>query len=139
MTLVVDASVIVAALTSFGNESHKLWASSLMNRDNLVSAQIAPAETLHAIRRLERRGEASPREAADAIDRLARMSDSEIQLFPAAPFLGRMWELRHNVRGYDAWYVALAESLNCPLAALDARITRASGPTCAFIVPPGNI
>ena len=110
-----------------------------MRRDDLVSTELVPVETLHAIRRLERRGEASPREAANAIAELARMSESEIQLFPAAPFLGRMWELRHNVRGYDVWYVALAESLGCPLATIDGRLARASGPTCAFIVPPDNI
>jgi len=32
---------------------------------------------------------------------------------------------------------ALAESLKAPLATLDARLTRAPGPRCSFIGPPG--
>ena len=44
--------------------------------------------------------------------------------------------LRENVTSYDAWYVALAEALDCPLVTLDRRLSRASGPTCEFITPP---
>ena len=32
----------------------------------------------------------------------------------------------------DAWYVALAESLDAPLATLDDRLSRAPGCQCAF-------
>ena len=34
------------------------------------------------------------------------------------PFAGRVWELRANLTSYDAWYVALAEALEAPLATL---------------------
>jgi predicted nucleic acid-binding protein len=47
----------------------------------------------------------------------------------------RVWELRKNVSAYDAWYVALAELLRAPLATLDLRLTRESGPTCSFVTP----
>ena len=47
----------------------------------------------------------------------------------------RIWGLRSNLTSYDAWYVALAEGLDCPLATLDRTLTRAPGPKCAFIVP----
>jgi predicted nucleic acid-binding protein len=36
---------------------------------------------------------------------------------------------------YDACYVALAEALQAPLATLDARLTRAQGLGCAFLLP----
>ena len=42
-----------------------------------------------------------------------------------------------NGSTYDAWYVALAEALDLPLATLDARMSRAPGPECEFLVPPG--
>ena len=29
-------------------------------------------------------------------------------LLPFAPFEERIWELRHNLTAYDAWYVAVA-------------------------------
>lgn len=43
------------------------------------------------------------------------------------PLLSCVWALRDNLIAYDAAYVALAESLEAPLVALDARIAGASG------------
>jgi predicted nucleic acid-binding protein len=59
-----------------------------------------------------------------------------VELFPYAPFAARIWELRENVTAYDAWYVALSESLDASLATLDARLSRAPGPRCRFERPP---
>ena len=49
----------------------------------------------------------------------------------------RVWELRSTVTAYDAWYVALAETLDATLATLDEKLSRATGPRCAFVVPQG--
>jgi predicted nucleic acid-binding protein len=46
----------------------------------------------------------------------------------------RVWQLRNNMTAYDAWYIAIAESLNAPLATLDMRLSWASG--CTFLTPP---
>ena len=59
-----------------------------------------------------------------------------LELFPFAPFAERIWALRGNLTGYDAWYVALAEALDCPMVTLDRRLSRANGPTCDIITPP---
>jgi predicted nucleic acid-binding protein len=59
----------------------------------------------------------------------------ELDLFPFGPFAEWVWDLRDNLTSYDAWYVALAEALRCPVATLDKRLTRASGPKCSFITP----
>ncbi len=48
--------------------------------------------------------------------------------FSTNPFLTRVWTLRDTVRTWDAFYVALAEVLHCPLVTLDAQLTRATGP-----------
>lgn len=45
-------------------------------------------------------------------------------------------ELRPNITAYDAWYVALAETLGAKLATLDARLSRAAGTRCEFAIPP---
>lgn len=37
---------------------------------------------------------------------------------------------------YDAWYVALAETLDAPPVTLDRTLRRASRPRGAFRVPP---
>lgn len=52
------------------------------------------------------------------------------------PYAERVWALRHNLTSYDAWYVALAETFDCPLLTLDRKISRASGLTCKVIAPP---
>jgi predicted nucleic acid-binding protein len=39
----------------------------------------------------------------------------------------RVWELRDNVTGYDAAYLALAEVLDCPLVTFDGRLGAAPG------------
>jgi predicted nucleic acid-binding protein len=39
------------------------------------------------------------------------------------------------VTSYDAWYVAVAEALGLPLATLDARLSRAKGVSCKFLIP----
>jgi predicted nucleic acid-binding protein len=56
---------------------------------------------------------------------------------PTFSMLDRVWELRHNLTAYDAAYVALAETLQCPLVTGDARISRASGLRCPVTVLPG--
>jgi predicted nucleic acid-binding protein len=54
---------------------------------------------------------------------------------PFAPFAERVWELRRNITSYDAWYVAVAEAFDLPLATLDRRLSRASEPSCRFLTP----
>jgi predicted nucleic acid-binding protein len=48
--------------------------------------------------------------------------------------LARAWELRDNVRGWDAAYVALAEVLGATLLTLDHRLSQAQGPKCPIEV-----
>ena len=54
--------------------------------------------------------------------------------------LDRVWQLRDSVRGWDAFYVALAEALDATLLTLDERLARAHGPECRIEVVggPGN-
>ena len=59
----------------------------------------------------------------------------DIRLFPYSPFRARAWALRDNLTPYDAWYVAMAEDLEAPLATLDGPMVRSPGPRCAFLTP----
>ena len=131
MTVVVDASVLVSALVDSGREG--VWAESAMGEGSLASPESAMAEVSNILRRLERSRELSRLEANSAQRDLLRL---DLELFPFAPFAGRVWALRRNLTSYDAWYVALAEALDCPLVTLDRRLSRASGPVCEIITPP---
>ncbi len=59
-----------------------------------------------------------------AEDALSAMVSTTIDLVGAAPLLNRMWELRSNVSGYDAAYLAVAETFDCALVTADARLAR---------------
>ena len=130
MTTVIDASVLVAALVDSGPDG--IWAESVIAQGSLVGPELALAEASNILRRLEQAGTITRSEATGAHNDLLRL---DLELFPFAPFAHRVWALRDNLTSYDAWYVALAEALACPLATLDRHMTRASGPTCQFVAP----
>ena len=60
----------------------------------------------------------------------AELLELRIAYFPNAPFVARIWQLRDNVSSCDAWYVAVAESLDAPRATLDERFAAAPGQRC---------
>ncbi len=130
MTTVVDGSVLVAALVDSSREGR--WAEAAVAEGPLASPELALAEASNILRRLERTGQISRFEAESAYVDLLRL---DVELFPFAPFAERIWALRSNLTSYDAWYVALAEALDCPLVTLDRKLSRAPGPTCEVITP----
>jgi len=127
---VVDSSVLVAALIDSG--PHGAWAEKVLAEGSLHAPEIVRAEATNIFRRLERAKLISTPEANAAQDDLMEL---DIDLFPFEPFADRIWELRHNVTSYDAWYVALAEALKLPLATLDEPLSRSNGVTCKFLMP----
>ncbi len=130
MSAVVDASVLVAATVDTGPEG--LWAEEVLADSPLAAPSLVLAEATNILRRLEAAQLLSRLEATAAQEDLLRL---DIELLPFEPMAGRVWELRSNLTSYDAWYVAIAESLDLPLATLDGRLTRAPGPTCRFLIP----
>lgn len=131
MSAVIDASLLVAATVDSGAEG--AWAEELVSRGNLVAPDLALVEATNILRRLEAAGRLERVEAGAAARDLLQL---ELDLVPFAPFADRVWELRHNVTSYDAWYVATAEELDLPMATVDRRLSAASGPRCRFLLPP---
>lgn len=130
MNIVVDASVLVAALVDGGPKG--AWAEKIIESSTLYGPELVRVETTNILRRLERAKEISTPEANAAYEDLMQL---EIELLPFEPFGNRVWELRYTVTSYDAWYVAIAEALKLPLATLDARLTESTGPKCRFLTP----
>ena len=131
MTLVVDASVVVAALIDGGPAGS--WAEAVLVSDQIAAPHLMPAETANILRRADLSGEISSDAAALAHADLLKLRTA---LFAYEPFAERIWELRAHVTSYDAWYIALAESLDAPLATLDRRLARAQRTRCDFVTPP---
>ncbi len=117
MTTVADSSALVAVL--LGSDRESRWTESALADDNLVCPELALAESSNVLRRMELAGQISHTRAATAFADLLRL---DIILFPFAPFAERAWALRNNLTSYDAWYAALAEALDCPLATLDRKL-----------------
>ena len=130
MTLAVDASVVVAALIDNGRVG--IWARAQLGGDELVAPHLMPVEAANVLRRAALRGDISQDVASLAHAQLLALA---VDLFPYEPFAARVWELRLNVTAHDAWYVALAEAFEVPLATLDGQLSRATGPRCTFAMP----
>ena len=131
MTVVVDASAIVAALVDVGPDGE--WATTELLRDDLAAPHLMPVEAANILRRAVIAGDLSVDAATLAHDDLARL---RVELFPYEPHAERVWELRDNLTAYDAWYVAVAEALDAPMITLDRRVASATGPRCSFRLPP---
>ena len=130
MTVVIDASVVVAALIGEGPDAS--WAEETLSRGPLAGPHLLPVESANILRRAALARDIPPELASLAYQDLLRLP---VELFPYAPFADRIWDLRGNLTTYDAWYVALAESLGARLATLDARLSRAPGIGCEVVVP----
>lgn len=130
MTLVLDSSLVVAALVDSGQVG--TWADHLLATDDLAAPHLMPAEVANVLRRAAAAGEITADTAALAH---ADLLSLRVELFAYEPFATRVWELRENVTAYDGWYVALAESLGAQLATLDLRLVKATGPRCDFLSP----
>ena len=133
MKAVLDASVLAAAVVDTGPEG--TWSEAAIAVGGLAGPEFVLVETVNILRRMELTGRVSPT-AASLLQ--ARIMGLDLQLFPFAPFAERLWALRHNLSCQDAWYVAIAEAIGCPLVTLDRRLSLAPGPTCRIVVPDGD-
>lgn len=130
MRAVVDASVLVASLLPTDQEGP--WARSIVATHQLAGPELVLVEACNVLRRLEQARSVSRLEARLGFRTLLRF---DLKLFQFAPFAKRIWTLRANLTSHDAWYVAVAEELDCPLCTLDRKLSRAPGPYCEIVTP----
>ena len=127
--LVIDASALFDMLTDRPNGA--AIGDRLISDPDHAAPHIIDVEVFGAIRRDLQRGLLDHTQATHAVTKLAAWPG---QRFAQQLLLGRAWELRDTVRGWDAMYVALAEALDAPLVTLDARLAGAPGPVCRIDV-----
>jgi predicted nucleic acid-binding protein len=126
--LVADASAAVAALLN-------ARARSVLDGDLQVHApHLMDSEVAGAVGTRVRRGKLDGRAGWDRLEHYRRLGITRHSTFP---MFDRIWELRNNLSAYDAAYVALAETLDCPLLTGGARISRAPGLRCPMTLLPG--
>jgi predicted nucleic acid-binding protein len=127
--LIVDASClyeVVADAAQAEDVRQRLAADSDQAAPHLIDAEV-----LSIVRRDRMLGRLDDTGALQAIEDLR---DWPGERFGHRSLLERAWELRNNVRAWDALYVALAEALDATLITLDRRLGRMDGLTCAVEV-----
>lgn len=127
--LVVDASYLFEVVADTPR------ADVLRERLRVDEDQVAPhiidVEVMGVIRDQYLRGGLDPTAARQAV--------TDLRAWPGERFghrllMDRAWELRDSIRGWDAFYVALAEAMDATLLTLDGRLARAHGPRCPIEV-----
>lgn len=124
--IVVDASVLANAFTDDGPVGTRS-RTELARDAHWAAPEHLVVEMFSAVRGRWLGQKISEKRAKDA---LSAMVTTTIELVAAAPLLTRMWDLRRNVSGYDAAYLAAAETFGCALVTADARLARVPGLRC---------
>lgn len=120
-TAVVDASAIIEVVAAKSPDRALLrrLATSVA-----AAPELLDVEVLGVLRRLERTGALSAREAVSALD---KVRTAPVERIPHRPLLETAWQVRHSVHFADAFYVALADRLGVPLVTCDAKLAGSNG------------
>jgi predicted nucleic acid-binding protein len=124
--VVVDASAYIYATTSKDPAAkfvRKRLLDSFCHAPHLIDAEVGDV-----LRKLELRGEITPRVALKSLESLEYLVNER---YPAIGALGdAAWQIRGSVTYYDAMYVVLAAAIAAPLVTGHARLSRAPGLIC---------
>lgn len=124
-TLVIDANIAIAVvvpapLTVVARDLLRQW---LENDVTIVAPTLWLAETASVIRRYVHAKQMTPQEGSNALDNLLALSISIVPDDQIACRNAYRWSsLLGQIRAYDGFYLALAESMNAPLFSADRRL-----------------
>jgi predicted nucleic acid-binding protein len=131
--LIVDASClyeVVADATEAERVRERLSADT-----DQAAPHVIDAEVLGIVRRDSMLGRLDATAALQAIEDLRAWPGER---FGHRSLVERAWELRRNVRAWDALYVALAEAFDATLITFDQRLGRVEGLACSVEVLAPN-
>lgn len=113
--MVIDASAVVEVLrrSSIGKR-----VANELRRRTVRAPELLDVEVLSALKGLERAGALSRAGAGRAAEEFFRMPVTRASHASLVPLV---WELRHRLSVYDAFYVAVAQMADCPVLTTDAR------------------
>lgn len=121
--IVVDASALIELLLGTSNSGlveERLFSGS----ETLHAPHLLDVEVAQVMRRYVLKGDCTAVRGREALDDLCAMP---VERYAHDLFLSRIWALRDNLTAYDAAYVALAETLSCPLVTMDAKLAASPG------------
>jgi len=118
--IVVDCSAVLDALVHDDVDQ----VHALLTDSRFAAPTVIDYEVLSGLRGLVRGHRLSPHAARDALTDLDQLPLERWHL--AEPLRRRVFDVRENFTAYDAAYVVLAESLECPLVTRDRRLAAAA-------------
>ncbi len=131
---VVDSSAWVSTLIAADGRGDQVL-SRLQNFDEWWVPEAFDLEVLYAMRGSLLRGLIS---LADLLDIGQTLMSVSLQRIPTSTLDLRIVALAPSASTYDAAFVAVAELLDVPLVTTDARLARAPGPRCEFLLVTDN-
>jgi predicted nucleic acid-binding protein len=131
VTVVVDASLVIRVLSN--RPADEFLRRQLAGLPTLHTPQLIDAEVASGVRGLLLGGKVEGVRGEEMLDDFASL---RIRRHPMLPHQRRVIELRHNLTAYDAFYVALAESLGIPLLTGDAKLAMSTGHTADIQIYP---
>ena len=116
--LVIDACLALEYLlkTPLG-----IQGAAVVELQQLACPELLDAEVFAVLRRQVLRGEVTTERAQQVLDDLQLW---DLERIPHRALLERAWQARHNVGGYDAFYVAAAALLDVPVVTIDGPLSR---------------
>lgn len=128
---VVDASVVVRLLQNRHGDAKlhdRFGGHRYVHAPALIDAEVTSA-----IRGLLLTSKPALQiTVARAEEMLGDLADLPMLRYPMQPYQRRALALRDNFTAYDAFYVALAESLDMPLLTDDRKYAKAAGHTATI-------
>lgn len=128
--VVADANVLLDALLDAADQGDA--ARKALTGYTIAGPEHLQIETFQVIWRLLLANAVGQQAAQSAVTHLGQL---QIQTIPTPLLLERMWQLRENLTGYDAAYVATAEYLDIDLLTRDSGIHAAPGVMCTVSYP----
>lgn len=128
--IVLDASAAVDFLLRDA-DGYDWIEQRLLEAGQSAAPHLLDSEVAHVLRKHVAGGRLDEGRAADALHDLDELP---LDRYAARPLLGRIWELRHNLSGYDATYVALAEALDAPLITSERRLLELPRSTSSVVI-----
>lgn len=98
--------------------------AGIVESSELLAPELLDAEVLSALRRQVLHGDLDESRARFVLDDLRRWPVDRISHQDLAPVA---WTYYRTVSAYDAFYVAVAQTWNCPLITADGPLSRAPG------------
>ena len=124
--MVVDASIVVRLLQ--GREGDGRLRERFGQQRRVHAPALVDAEVTSAIRGLLMTSKPTVKVTAGRAEQmLDDFADLPLVRYPMQPYQRRVLALRDNFTVYDAFYVALAESLDLPLLTDDRKFAKAPG------------